>query len=657
MTDILERRWGGAFLDFEGSGFDNLRHPNHGLAFDGVTNDRPGWVGLDASKAYDVPPGTSLISTSATITAKALRFGGGALIKPASGAVITINADIIAGLHQIFDLSAGGTVLLTGVREVFPQWWGATGLGVINDSPALQNTFDAAAASSVTAFVGTAARPAVNLGKFKYRISTAVATGPYATIVADRAALMPDAGVAAFTTTAYQVRIRGVLFIGGAKAVTIASNNVDTSTLHFDECEFQDQTDSCIESDLDSASTVVTVDRSRFVVPDAGATVFKGQCLDQVTITRSWLTVGGVAFQVGSATKMCRMTVEDCVCVPTGGSTIWVKNYGHFTTRETYYGGEAAALFCENRGAIDPDMSDPKGLIVENCQIETVGMPYVRFYEVPNEFVWKGVRSGAGAFGFSFETGISLANFRSYVATWRVEGMVATNLMLEGIAEAAARAFSLNMSVIDEAESLLVAAKLLQINNDGSAQLGVSQTQANYTQPAFTHPFGASVRGWAGDSATYNGSASEDWTTALNGFSTGWYTAVFDIEVTGTMPVAVRLFGSDRDSVHNLAPGKHLVNVPFYYNAVGGDQSVGYELIRLNDAKVIGIGPVRVFAGQVRIRTQNNVLYAVAAAAPTTLRWELGDRVINSTPTVGQPKARVCTAPGVPGTWVSEGNL
>jgi hypothetical protein len=42
---------------------------------------------------------------------------------------------------------------------------------------------------------------------------------------------------------------------------------------------------------------------------------------------------------------------------------------------------------------------------------------------------------------------------------------------------------------------------------------------------------------------------------------------------------------------------------------------------------------------------------------PTTGAWLKGDRVVNSNPSVGSPKAWVCTATGSPGTWVSEGNL
>ena len=44
-------------------------------------------------------------------------------------------------------------------------------------------------------------------------------------------------------------------------------------------------------------------------------------------------------------------------------------------------------------------------------------------------------------------------------------------------------------------------------------------------------------------------------------------------------------------------------------------------------------------------------------ADPANGTWARGDRVFNSTPTVGQPKSWVCTVAGTPGTWVSEGNL
>lgn len=44
-------------------------------------------------------------------------------------------------------------------------------------------------------------------------------------------------------------------------------------------------------------------------------------------------------------------------------------------------------------------------------------------------------------------------------------------------------------------------------------------------------------------------------------------------------------------------------------------------------------------------------------APPSGNSWNVGDRVIQSVPVVGQPKGWRCTVAGNPGTWVSEGNL
>lgn len=49
--------------------------------------------------------------------------------------------------------------------------------------------------------------------------------------------------------------------------------------------------------------------------------------------------------------------------------------------------------------------------------------------------------------------------------------------------------------------------------------------------------------------------------------------------------------------------------------------------------------------------------FTIGSAAPTTGSWQVGDRVFNSAPAVGQPQGWVCTVAGTPGTWVSMGNL
>jgi len=63
--------------------------------------------------------------------------------------------------------------------------------------------------------------------------------------------------------------------------------------------------------------------------------------------------------------------------------------------------------------------------------------------------------------------------------------------------------------------------------------------------------------------------------------------------------------------------------------------------------------------GKYRVGANNVGLWSLSynSAAPTSGTYSQGDRVVNATPAVGQPKGWICTVGGTPGTWVSEGNL
>lgn len=56
-------------------------------------------------------------------------------------------------------------------------------------------------------------------------------------------------------------------------------------------------------------------------------------------------------------------------------------------------------------------------------------------------------------------------------------------------------------------------------------------------------------------------------------------------------------------------------------------------------------------------RTHANTRILNRTAPPTLGAWSVGDRCVNSAPSVGAPKSWVCTVAGSPGTWVSEGVL
>jgi hypothetical protein len=66
-------------------------------------------------------------------------------------------------------------------------------------------------------------------------------------------------------------------------------------------------------------------------------------------------------------------------------------------------------------------------------------------------------------------------------------------------------------------------------------------------------------------------------------------------------------------------------------------------------------------SAQPTIGVRNNMNFGVRSgygnSPPGATYSSVGDRIVNTPPVVGQPKAWVCTVAGSPGTWVSEGNL
>jgi hypothetical protein len=119
----------------------NVKDTAYGAKGDGVTADTTAIAVAITAAAISggivmFPPGTYITANQTVPSNVTLWFANGAKLSINTGATVTINGAIDAGIYQIF---AGlGTVVGNGQINGIPQWFGAIGNGTFDDGPAIQ---------------------------------------------------------------------------------------------------------------------------------------------------------------------------------------------------------------------------------------------------------------------------------------------------------------------------------------------------------------------------------------------------------------------------------------------------------------------------------------------------------------------------------------
>lgn len=159
----------------------------------------------------------------------------------------------------------------------------------------------------------------------------------------------------------------------------------------------------------------------------------------------------------------------------------------------------------------------------------------------------------------------------------------------------------------------------------------------NTTFPAGNHSQNAFVN-WYDSGNNLISSTNVKCARAEIGLDTGWQTSVTFLTPPSNA-TSVKLFVGKTEGV---------------YTSVVYVSSVGLFSVNLSLSQPEFGNWNSTIADAVSPVTEKNYYWT---KAPTQLAHVVNERVINSVPTIGQPKSWVCTASGTPGTWVSEGNL
>lgn len=584
-------------------------------------------------------------------------IGGGLFYYDSSSAATADNGAVVT------PNTLAGRFLRIVPDRVIPQYWGAKADGSTNDSTAIQAAVDYLSNNRSyvnNGFSGSASVAYLHFPAGVYRLSTTITVSSYTSLTGERASFKPDAGVDCFTfASSYQNRIDNLVFIGGRWALVYQTGNVDTSTITIENCEFQDQTSGHVQTSALSASTLFRMNHCKFYNNSANSSFIgvdlKGGSLH---LTACWVTTAQPFIRNGDSLTGQGGTVilDDLFGVPRyagNGGVTWVINSSNLIMRDCRFGGEADGTILHQKA---PVTATPIYVVIDNCGLYPGDQPIVTFDYLPDNFQFTNNYGADNSWekGFLFNSSTSYGALRGSSMTFIVKDNSPTSApVYQGSTTAIQKSYSFNNEHLNKTSTLLTADKVAQFVSNGGG--GWTGSISGVSIGSGTTLFGAATRTCTGSSATYNGSFHEYYSAGLNGLSTGTYTVVVNVDITAEHITSVKVYAGENEKEFRLGKGRHVLCLPTYFRSGTDNERTGFGCTNMNNAQNIAFGPVRIFAGSVSVDSENTTVYGTAA--PSTLRWELGDRVINSAPTVGQPKAWVCSAAGTPGTWTSEGNL
>jgi hypothetical protein len=262
-----------------------------------------------------------------------------------------------------FDLKDGGSTPTGAVNRpinkklaetISVKDFGAVGDGVADDTTAIQNAIANAQAVTMNGNSGiygdgvyTGTAPTVYFPSGVYKVTSFLTPDTtqavnYLSFQGQSSIIVADAGVTIFGGIGFNVNFNNLIFREGATAISVKTNNIDSTKINIVNCEFAEQTSSCIKTDSSSYSTIFNIDKCKFSNYTSTGAILYAPSVDYINFTNNWVTASSSveAFYVGSSLNM-----DNCLMVPNGALNTtgrWITNYGNVRCKNVRFGGENA---------------------------------------------------------------------------------------------------------------------------------------------------------------------------------------------------------------------------------------------------------------------------------------------------------------------------
>lgn len=237
--------------------------------------------------------------------------------------------------------------------------YGAVGDGIVDDTNAIKAAITAAKAQrqigSGGRFGGSGVSegtaPTVFFPSGVYKITSTLSDDTanflaYLNFVGEDSFLVFADGIIGFGGVGYMSIFQGLQFRGGATAISIKTNNADTSLVDISYCQFNDQTTASVATDSNSNSTLLTISNCKYVNYQSTGYFLYALTGDRMDVSKTWVYTGAPAcfYVAGGQLSMYEMVgVPDGLINQAGGR--WIDFEAGAQSLICYnsrFGGESA---------------------------------------------------------------------------------------------------------------------------------------------------------------------------------------------------------------------------------------------------------------------------------------------------------------------------
>lgn len=218
--------------------------------------------------------------------------------------------------------------------------------------------------SFTTSYSGTSAEGRYPRGG--YKLTRAIVMGPYARLKGEKAILKQFTDAEdIFNWNCYQVAVKGFTFIGGRYALNFYNDNINSTMIDVEKCDFMLQRSYavntvCTHATYSHMSASLSIKKCRFISTNKAL----NNCCDDATIADSWLQADKQNLTAASAFIMnrgtsgtdpdakTRLKIRNTFMIPDVGvegvdrvnDVRWIDNYGAVNCDTVRFGGENAGM-------------------------------------------------------------------------------------------------------------------------------------------------------------------------------------------------------------------------------------------------------------------------------------------------------------------------